>query len=262
MPSTPIMEPREFTRGLPTPHPLVNLLEDINFEHEQIIVRAIEQHRCNSLPKVPTAPTLAEVNNGIKTLSLDMRSEHTKLLRLKFVRDQQANQYKRLKLPIHIDPSTLYPTKAQLINSTKFGKSHKHKMYKTQITAPHILLPLLKSGFLSEPTIQTIRQADLRTKNLVDGWREFRDIDFRRIRVPTFDWENEDGVNRDKMRMRTAALFHYDLDLAAVQRYCGWRLTGEHRRQQQMLYWLSYILSNKAYNELWPGFVEGTPCHI
>jgi hypothetical protein len=262
MPPTPPVEPLATTLQRQTPHPLANMLEDFNFEHEQIVVRAIKKHCCNSLPKVPTAPTLAQVNEGIKTLSLNMRVEHKKLLRLKFIRDQQANQYKRLRLPPHIDPCTLYPTKAQLIHSTKFGKSHKQKMYKTQTTAPHILLPLLKSGFLSEVTIQVIRQADPRTKNLVDGWREFRDLDFRRIRVPTFDWENEDGVNRDKMRMRTAALFHYDLNLAAVQQYCGWQLTGEHRRQQQMLYWLSYILSHKAYHELWPGFVEGTPCHM
>jgi hypothetical protein len=181
------------------------------------------------------------------------------MLHLKFIRDQQTNQFKRLNLPIHIDPNTLYPTKCQLINSTKFGKSHKNKMYTTQTTAPHILLPLLKSGLLSEAIIQTIRDADPRAKNLVDGWREFRNIDFRRLRTPTFDWENSDSVNRHKMRLRTAALFHYDLDLAAVQRYCGWRMTGEHRRQQQMLYWLSYVLSPKAYNELWPGFVEGVP---
>jgi hypothetical protein len=36
-------------------------------------------------------------------------------------------------------------------------------------------------------------------------------------------------------------------------------MTSEHRHQQQMLYWLSYVLSPKAYHELWPGFVEGVP---
>jgi hypothetical protein len=26
-----------------------------------------------------------------------------------------------------------------------------------------------------------------------------------------------------------------------------------------MLYWLNYILSPKAFHELWPGYIEGTP---
>jgi hypothetical protein len=64
------------------------------------------------------------------------------------------------------------------------------------------------------------------------------------------------------MCLRTAALLHYDLDLAAVQRYCGWQLTRAHRHQDQLLYWLSYVLSPKAFNELWPGYIEGTPCQL
>jgi hypothetical protein len=262
MPPSPQVQSLKELVPTKKPHPVAAKLNEFNAGHERILVRALEKHRKGSLPKVPTAPSLHQVKDGIKTLSTDMRAEHKTLLRLKFIRDQQANPYKRLVLPPHIDPQTLYPTKSQLLNTTKFGKSHKKKMYKTQTSAAHILLPLLKSGFLPCETICTIRAADPRANNLVDCWQQFRQIDFRRLQIPTFDWENENGVNRHKMRLRTAALLHYDLDLAAVQRYCGWRLTGAHRRQAQMLYWLSYILTPRAYHELWPGYVEGTPCQM
>jgi hypothetical protein len=140
---------------LPTVEPLLAILppkqrpaaitsEELDTTHENILIGAIAQHRAGSLPTVPMVPTIHQVKDGIRQLSIDMRTKHKKLLRLKFIRDHQANPYKRTTLPIHINPATLYPTKLQLMNTTKFSKSHRKKMYKTQTAAPHILLPLLK----------------------------------------------------------------------------------------------------------------------
>ena len=56
-----------------------------------------------------------------------------------------------------------------------------------------------------------------------------------------------------------AAFYHYDLDVASLQHFRGWRATGEHRRQDELLYWSRYVLSTQVYAQLWPGYIHGTP---
>jgi hypothetical protein len=62
--------------------------------------------------------------------------------------------------------------------------------------------------------------------------------------------------------MQMAALFFYDLDVAAIQRYCAWCYTGTHKRWEELLYWCRYILFPKTYNKLRPTFITGTPTRL
>ena len=50
-----------------------------------------------------------------------------------------------------------------------------------------------------------------------------------------------------------------DMDLSAVQRYCGGKWTGEHRRTDQMLRVMSHILPDDLFQELAAGLVDGVP---
>ena len=49
------------------------------------------------------------------------------------------------------------------------------------------------------------------------------------------------------------------MDLSAVQRYCGGKWTGEHRRTDQMLRVMSHILPDDLFLELAAGLVDGVP---
>ena len=49
------------------------------------------------------------------------------------------------------------------------------------------------------------------------------------------------------------------MDLSAVQRYCGGKWTGEHRRTDQMLQVMSHILPDNLFQELAAGLVGGVP---
>jgi hypothetical protein len=61
------------------------------------------------------------------------------------------------------------------------------------------------------------------------------------------------------MFLRLAAFFHYDFDIPSVIKYCGWRWTGEHRRTEEILFWLRYILSADLFKNLKAGYIYGTP---
>ena len=49
------------------------------------------------------------------------------------------------------------------------------------------------------------------------------------------------------------------MDLSAVQRYCGGKLSGKHQRTDQMLQGMSHILPNNLFKELAAGLVDGVP---
>jgi hypothetical protein len=244
-------------------HPVAQTIDSVNFTHERILMNAINKQRKDTQPNDnPTVPTIKEIQEGVAKYGHHMRSEHKKLLKLQFIRNQQDNPYKRRQLPPHVDPATLYPTKTKLMATTKFGKSNKTKVYTVTPAAPHILLPLLKSGFLSTKLIETIRQADTRTRVLVDAYYTCKTLDFRVIQHPSFDWDITQEINRPRMFLRMAALLHYDLDIATVQRYSGWRFTGDHRRRDEMLHCLRYVLQPKTYQELYEVYINGAPKHL
>jgi hypothetical protein len=235
------------------------ILDNLSYDKQMELLKEILKTRQEDLPKHPTAPSQSDITKGIETLSHNMRKETNKLKEIKFLQDQQHNPYRRRHLPPHIDPLTLYPTKGNLLKTTKFGKSSKNHSFTVTPGFPQLLLPLLKSNMLSPALQATMRDTDPRVEFLFDAHEAFKRLDFQVLQLPTFQWDSQKEVNRDKMRLRTACLLHYDLDVAAVQRFCGWRYTGEHRRWEELLHWCRYALSDPTFQELWPGYIDGAP---
>ena len=60
-------------------------------------------------------------------------------------------------------------------------------------------------------------------------------VDFTALKLLPFDHdiyndpEDEWRIIASKKVLSNACLLHYDMDLSAVQRYCGGKWTGEHR---------------------------------
>jgi hypothetical protein len=118
---------------------------------------------------------------------------------------------------------------------------------------------VLKSGFLDQASINEIRKWNVKYDLLISGWLATRHINFQALQYSNFDWEAT-TVNKDKMFLRMAAFSYYhDFDIASLQRFCGWRATGERRRQEELLHWSRYILLAEVYAQLWLGYVHGTP---
>jgi hypothetical protein len=72
------------------------------------------------------------------------------------------------------------------------------------------------------------------------------------------DWQAT-KINEDKIFLRMAALYHYGMDVASLQRYCGWCHAGDHRRWQETLFCLKFIINEEQYAELAHGFEHGIP---
>ena len=66
-------------------------------------------------------------------------------------------------------------------------------------------------------------------------------------------------IEESKKILRDACLIHFDMNLDLVQRYCGGRWLGEHRRTNQMLRTFSHILPDQLFTELCAGLVDGVP---
>ena len=94
---------------------------------------------------------------------------------------------------------------------------------------------------------------------------KLRRTDFSALQLQPFNYdiydspEEEARINDLKRELRDACLLHYDMNLSAVQRYCGGWWTGEHRRTDQMLRVMSHILPDELFLELGAAMIDGVP---
>ena len=71
--------------------------------------------------------------------------------------------------------------------------------------------------------------------------------------------EEEATINNLKKELRDACLLHYNMDLGAVQQYCGGQWMGEHRGTDQMLRAMSHILPDELFLELGTAMIDVVP---
>jgi hypothetical protein len=93
---------------------------------------------------------------------------------------------------------------------------------------PKIILLVLKSGLLDQTSITLLPVGRLNVKLnlLIKGWLATQNINFRALQCPNFDWEAT-VINKDKMFLRTAAFYHYDLDVTSLS-----SISADHGEQQ------------------------------
>jgi len=68
-----------------------------------------------------------------------------------------------------------------------------------------------------------------------------------------------DSIRTNKRILRDACLIHYNMDTEAVQRFCGGRWMGEHRRTLEMMKVMSHILPEDMFLGLGAGLIDGVP---
>jgi hypothetical protein len=158
------------------------------FQLEQQLIHELQQLRTNSAEafKVTkqntTKPTPAEITHGLKKISTGYRQEAKIINKIKILRNQTDNPYKRQDLPLFIDRTTLYPSKVNLEQTTKFGKSTLKKSFTVvpdRGALAQVILPVLKSGFLDQFDIWSIQRINVHFKLFVNGYNQTRNTDFR-----------------------------------------------------------------------------------
>ena len=141
-----------------------------------------------------------------------------------------------------------------------FGKDLQHSpSFLSEACLRHVLLPLHHSCFLTAADWTILEQATVYAALLSQLLREYGNVDFRPLQGFPVGWQDETEINRDRLRMTTAALLHWDGDLATVVRWIGGPHVGAHRDPHATLAFIRGIVDADICDELERIWFQGVP---
>jgi hypothetical protein len=97
-----------------------------------------------------------------------------------------------------------------------FGKDNLFQTYTTEPVLLHIVLPVLKQGFLTPEDMCSLSQASSPVDHLWTEYQRVKDLDWTPLCEPNPNWQTQAKIDDARVDLRMAMLFHYDMDLAAV----------------------------------------------
>lgn len=145
-----------------------------------------------------------------------------------------------------------------------FGKENLVQCFKSQAEIQHTWLPLWKSGLVDEEGWAKLRIAfpEL-SSDFYDLLHEFGDVNFNPLRgFHGPDWDQETDINVERKRMASAALLHFDGDVAALVRWIGGPHTNAHRDYAATLAFVEDKLPPVLFNELERLYYDGIPRYV
>ena len=115
------------------------------------------------------------------------------------------------------------PTRVQLKLNQPFGKDNIVQCFKSEACLRLVLLPVYKSGFLSRETADwpALANAYGFVSTFLDLIDDHAAVDFRQLQGYYAGWNSEKSIDDDRVRMATAALLHFDGDIADLIRWMG-----------------------------------------
>jgi hypothetical protein len=249
--------------------------EEDRAERFELVMATIKRHRELALQNLPKSGTKADLKAGLATFSKHLCEEVVVLGALQDLVRQDGNIFRKKKIPEHINPMTLYPSKVQLYSATEFGKYQIGQSWITPSLEDNdtprtkdpeglhdVAILLLKGPWLSPKDKASFAKISPRFERLERLRCLTARINFRALRIPNFDWllKDEGAANQvdyDKMLLRVACWMHYDGMIEFIQSY-----TGDHIRRQEMLFWMQILSSTEEFEELSQGYTKGLPYHL
>ena len=140
-----------------------------------------------------------------------------------------------------------------------FGKDNLLQTYTTEPVLFHIVLPVVKQGFLMPEDICSLARASLPIKHLWKEYQRVKNLDWTPLCEPNPNWQTQEKIDEERVDLRMAMLFHYDMDLAAVHRRIGGHHVGAHRNHEELLERVKHLLPPKLLKELRRVLVDGCP---
>ena len=143
-----------------------------------------------------------------------------------------------------------------------FGKDNLLQTYTTEPVLFHIVLPVLKHGFLTSDDIRILSKASSPIGKLWSEYQRVKDLDWTPLCESNPKWQTQEKIDDDRVDLRMATLFHFDMDLAAVQRHIGGHHVGAHRNPEELLKRLQHLLPPKLLADLRRVLVDGCPARF
>jgi hypothetical protein len=156
--------------------------------------------------------------------------------------------------------SKLSPRVQALLNQP-FGKENLTQCFKSAAALRLALLPLLRSEFMSLQEWDALRIAYPIAGLLLDLVRDHEDVDFRPIRGLCHrnpDMDNK-PIDDTWVQMATAAILHFDGDMAALVRWMGGTHVGAHRDTQKILNTINGIVDDGTFGHVRRLYTQGAP---
>ena len=154
---------------------------------------------------------------------------------------------------------THIPTSVQTQLNQTFGKDNLSQSFYAEKYFRHVLLPVLKSGFLSRQTTKYLERASFRARQLQQLRKRYASVDFRPLQGFQNDWESTTTIREDWKTMTSACVLHFNGDIATVVRWIGGSHTNNHLNVEATLTKLEPIIDPITWNDLSRILRSGAP---
>lgn len=151
------------------------------------------------------------------------------------------------------------PTSVQIQLDQTFGKDTSFQSFYAEKCFRHVLLPVLKSGFLSCRAIKQLERASFRARQLRQLIKRYAQVDFRPLQGFQNGWENVTTIKEDWKSMTSACLLHFNGDVATVVRWVGGPHTAAQINPEETLAKLKNVVDSDIWDDLCRILVFGAP---
>jgi hypothetical protein len=153
------------------------------------------------------------------------------------------------------------PSNTQLRLEESFGKDSIHHSFTTDVVFRHVVIFLLKSGFLSTTCLNVLQNASIHVSTMSFLLSTYGKINFSSLRGYQTSWKQRTSLESERRAMTTACMLHYNLEVPAVVRYLGGPHVASLRNVPQILQTVQPILSPTLFQSLERILTTGTPAY-
>jgi hypothetical protein len=153
------------------------------------------------------------------------------------------------------------PSAVKIQLDQPFGKPSSSHSFTGDIEFRHVMLFVLRSGFLSRKDRSTFVRSHPLVKQLSILLQEHRNVDFRPIRGFDMykDHETETTLNEDRTKFASAALLHYNMDMGTLVRYIGGPHVGAQRDVARIMSNIKHSVKPTTQKDLYRVYTQGAP---
>ena len=127
-----------------------------------------------------------------------------------------------------------FPSLAKLA-STGFGRPSRDHVFTSEATFEHVLIMVLKSGFLSKPQMRSLSNVHPLYNHLILSLQRALQTDFRSICEHNTKWQAQEKIPKISYHKFLAASLFYNFHLASIIRFAGGNYVGAHMQADKVL---------------------------
>ncbi|KAI2510434.1 hypothetical protein MHU86_4007 [Fragilaria crotonensis] len=151
------------------------------------------------------------------------------------------------------------PSNVQIQLAQPFGKNSLTQSFFAQKCFRHVLLPVLKSGFLSCRATKYLEKASRRVRQLQMMRKKYADVNFLPLQGFQDDWESTTTIRTDWKAMTSACLLHFNGDVANMVRWIGGPHVNAHLNVPAILAKLKLIVDSDIHKDISRILLLGAP---